>query len=146
MTHYVCGFMFNSDYSKVLLIEKQRPAWQKGKWNGIGGHIEAGETPNQAMAREFEEEANIVTAAEDWKEFAILEDENAKVHFFFDRSHAAHREFFTMTDEKVLAWPVIEIFSDWKIGPLLPNIPTLIGHAIGFAYSGFTLKKLMLEE
>jgi 8-oxo-dGTP pyrophosphatase MutT (NUDIX family) len=53
---YVVGFLFSQDESKVLLVWKNRPAWQNGKLNGIGGKIEAGETPLQAMEREFKEE------------------------------------------------------------------------------------------
>ena len=54
--HYVLGFVFNYSKNQVLLIEKQRPAWQMGRWNGIGGEIEEGETPYQAMVRESVEE------------------------------------------------------------------------------------------
>lgn len=32
------GFIFNHDLTQVLLIRKNRPAWQKGKLNGIGGN------------------------------------------------------------------------------------------------------------
>jgi hypothetical protein len=53
---YVLGFVFSEDSSRVLLVWKNRPAWQAGKLNGIGGKIEAGETPLQAMQREFREE------------------------------------------------------------------------------------------
>jgi 8-oxo-dGTP pyrophosphatase MutT (NUDIX family) len=53
---YVVGFLFSEDESRVLLVWKNRPAWQDGKLNGVGGKIEAGETPLQAMEREFKEE------------------------------------------------------------------------------------------
>ncbi len=53
---YVLGFCFDFGYHNVLLIEKQRPTWQMGKLNGIGGKIEEGETPAAAMTREFWEE------------------------------------------------------------------------------------------
>lgn len=53
---YVLGFMFDHEEKHVLLIWKNRPKWQAGKLNGIGGKIEAGETPLQAMEREFTEE------------------------------------------------------------------------------------------
>src|SRR4051794_18101042 len=56
---YVCGFLFSPDRSRVLLIRKRRPAWQAGKLNGVGGKLEPGETPLQAMRREFREEAGI---------------------------------------------------------------------------------------
>ena len=58
---YVLGFMFNEAESKVLLVWKNRPAWQAGKLNGVGGKIEAGETPVQAMNREFAEETGFVS-------------------------------------------------------------------------------------
>lgn len=57
---YVLGFMFNEAESKVILIFKNRPAWQAGKLNGIGGKIEEGETPIQAMNREFAEETGFI--------------------------------------------------------------------------------------
>ena len=55
---YVLGFVFSLDASRVLLIWKNRPEWQKGKLNGIGGKIEEGELPIDAMKREFSEETS----------------------------------------------------------------------------------------
>lgn len=61
MKAYCCGFLFTHDYREVLLIEKRRPAWQAGKLNGVGGHVEqhANETPYAAMVREFKEEVGV---------------------------------------------------------------------------------------
>lgn len=56
MEHFVLGLVFNQTKDRVLLIEKRRPEWMAGKWNGIGGHIEEDETPGQAMIREAKEE------------------------------------------------------------------------------------------
>ena len=56
MKEYVLGFAFDARLSTVLLIQKTKPEWQCGKLNGVGGKIEEGETPLQAMEREFEEE------------------------------------------------------------------------------------------
>ena len=56
---YVCGFLFSADRARVLLIRKNRPAWQAGKLNGVGGKVEAGETLADAMRREFREEAGL---------------------------------------------------------------------------------------
>lgn len=57
---YVVGFIFSLDRQSVLLIRKNRPQWQLGKLNGIGGEIEKGETPHAAMTRECAEECGIV--------------------------------------------------------------------------------------
>jgi 8-oxo-dGTP diphosphatase len=70
MQVYSCGFLFAHDRSKVLLIRKNRPAWQAGKLNGLGGKLEPGETPLDAMRREFWEEAG--TRIEDWTERVVL--------------------------------------------------------------------------
>ncbi|EYU13940.1 NUDIX domain-containing protein [Photorhabdus aegyptia] len=72
MINYVTGFMFSKDKKHVSLISKLQPSWQKGKLNGVGGKIEAGESPQQAMAREFAEEAGIETRPEEWRLFTVL--------------------------------------------------------------------------
>jgi len=64
---YVVGFMFSEDRSRVALIRKNKPAWQRGLLNGIGGKIEPGESPADAMAREFQEEAGIASSG--WVHF-----------------------------------------------------------------------------
>lgn len=52
----VMCYLFQND--KVLMIyrNKKKIDINKGKWIGVGGHIEKGETPDQAMDREFFEE------------------------------------------------------------------------------------------
>ncbi len=59
MIWYVLGFAFAPALERVVLIEKKRPAWQAGRINGVGGHIEPGETALVAMVREFEEETGV---------------------------------------------------------------------------------------
>lgn len=75
MMRYVVGLVFNEDYTRVALLRKQKPEWQKGKLNGIGGKIEEGESPGEAMQREGEEEVGLTewdwgpvirTAGKDW--------------------------------------------------------------------------------
>ncbi len=56
---YVCSFAFSTDRQRVLLIRKNRPAWQAGKLNGVGGKMEPGETPHAAARREFREETGL---------------------------------------------------------------------------------------
>lgn len=56
----VLGFCFSSTSpARVALIRKKKPKWQEGQWNGIGGKVEHGETPTQAMVREFREETGV---------------------------------------------------------------------------------------
>lgn len=98
-TDYVLGFAFYED--KVLLIQKQRPLWQKGLYNGIGGHIEAGEKPADAMAREFKEEAGIVLPANGWRQFLILEGIEFKVYCFACYDLFITKSAEQMTDEGI---------------------------------------------
>ena len=58
-TRYVVGFAFDHKLEGVLLCQKNRPEWQAGKLNGLGGKIENGESPIEAMIREFKEEAGL---------------------------------------------------------------------------------------
>ncbi len=83
MNLYVNGFMYSADESKVVLIKKNTPQWQKGFFNGIGGRIEQGESPKQAIIREFEEETGVKTVENDWQLFAIITNKlQYKVYFF----------------------------------------------------------------
>lgn len=84
---YVVGFAFSLDKKEIVLIEKIKPLWQKGLLNGIGGKIEEGEQPMNAMIREFREETGVeFTIHEDnylnWNYFAVLEFEIANLHCF----------------------------------------------------------------
>lgn len=86
MKTYVVGFAFNKSRPwlpiQVLLVRKEKPAWQAGKWNGLGGKVEADETPVAAMVREFAEEAQIVTSPGEWREVASLRHLGNTIHVF----------------------------------------------------------------
>lgn len=79
---YVVGFAttYMNDEFRILLIRKNRPEWQKGRLNGVGGKIESIETPLEAMIREFSEETS--TRLMVWQERLILSGLDFRVHFF----------------------------------------------------------------
>lgn len=106
---YVCGFAFHGE--GVVLIRKVKPEWQAGLLNGVGGKIEPGESPEQAMAREFKEEAGIDSLPIDWAVFARCEFRGAQVIFLraFDEVFARSR---TMTAEKIEHYSVGTIPAD----------------------------------
>jgi 8-oxo-dGTP diphosphatase len=79
MSEYVVGFMLESLSDRVIVIRKQKPLWQSGLLNGVGGKIEAGETPIDAMRREFLEEAGF--EHHNWRPVAVL-GKSWKVHVF----------------------------------------------------------------
>jgi 8-oxo-dGTP diphosphatase len=53
-----CSIIFVNRYKKILLyLRDEVPSIpEPGKWDLFGGHVELGETPEQAIAREVEEE------------------------------------------------------------------------------------------
>lgn len=81
MVHNYClGFAFNYFHNEVLLIKKNKPNWQKGKYNGVGGKLEEGETALEAMVREFEEESGVPTHMDQWKEVCMMLSDETKDH------------------------------------------------------------------
>lgn len=84
VTRYVVGFLFAAPSwgLNVSLIRKARPDWQKGRHNGIGGKVEEGETPVQAMAREFRKETGWEGEIA-WTEYVTLRDRRGYVVHFF---------------------------------------------------------------
>lgn len=59
MKSYCVTFLWDFIGKHVALIQKNRPEWQAGKLNGIGGQIETNESPTVAARREFCEETGV---------------------------------------------------------------------------------------
>ncbi|MDD5475479.1 MAG: NUDIX domain-containing protein [Syntrophales bacterium] len=112
---YVLGFLY---WSGVLLIQKTHPDWQAGKFNGIGGHIEAGETPLHAMRREFLEEAGADIPEHEWEHFCTLIYPEATIYVF--RTFGPY-QVETKTDEPI-SWHLMTGF----IGNVVANCNWLI--------------------
>lgn len=145
MTEYVVGFAFShSNY--VLLIEKQRPCWQKGRLNGIGGHVEAGELPSQAMAREFKEETNIWVPPDAWYHYATLKCADEQTIFFFwvVLTDLFLNQRCQLTDEKLFLMPW------WEVTPhnAIPNLTWMLPMAgnLSLEISPRKAKRLILTE
>lgn len=121
MTNYVCGFAFNLDAGLVALIRKTKPTWQAGRLNGIGGHVEPGENPDEAMEREFEEEAGVRVTS--WDHFLVLMDGSDRwnVHFYraFD---APIHQVCSKTDEHVGLYTMINM----PRNKVVPNLRWLL--------------------
>ena len=112
---YVVGFLREDDM--ILLIEKKRPDWQAGKLNGIGGKIEASETPLAAMVREFKEETGL--RIQEWSKSAIMQGPDWIVHVFYAYGRIFNAK--TITDESVVI-----VDKDRLPNRVLPNLHWLI--------------------
>ena len=97
MKRYSAIAVFDKDLDRVVLIEKQKPAWQAGKANFLGGKVELGDyksctlcatcayldspiscnvcitnTHLTCAVRELNEETGLVVNPDDVKHFATL--------------------------------------------------------------------------
>lgn len=127
---YVVGFVLSTEQPNVLLIRKERPTWQQGKLNGIGGQIEDGETAMEAVAREFAEECEGLTlTAHAWSLFASVRDARGWWIDFFYAWHSEIEQARGLTDEQV---EVIAI-ADIHRAHCLPNLRWLIPMALSMS-------------
>lgn len=129
MKCYVLVFVFSSDYRRVLLIEKTKPEWQAGKYNGLGGHIEPGETPEEAARREVQEESG-VDGLQDLAAFAVMECLGVwRVDCYTCRSVALDEYFAPVTGPEGKVRAVYTMGGE-VLGLGLSNIPWLIQMAL----------------
>ncbi len=115
---YVVGFIFfNSEIDlsfsgvqlpgenieHVLLMLKDRPEWQAGKYNGIGGKVEDGEHPLTAMERECYEEAGLRISK--WTNFARMDGKDFQIQCYSTFLDTIPK-WESKTSERVEAFPV----------------------------------------
>ena len=91
---------------RVAKVKKDDP--NAGKWIGVGGHFEDGESPEECMLREVQEETGLIPVA--WKQRGIItfvsdQWETEYMHLFTAQltSEDVAREL-PECDEGVLAW------------------------------------------
>jgi 8-oxo-dGTP diphosphatase len=123
---YVLGFMFSLDRERVALIRKNKPDWQKGKLNGIGGKVELNESKYVAMTREFAEECGYHGTAGSWLYYCRMEGKDWAVHCF--ASYGEPEKCRTMESEPVEVVSVREL----DLYPTVENLTWLIRLAVDY--------------
>lgn len=133
---YVLGFCFVPrtdlrstapdplDNYRVVVIRKNKPEWQRGRLNGVGGKIEGEEAPDEAMAREWREETG--TTIDNWDPFVTLRFPGATI-FVFKTVAKVMPDFRQTTDEEVSAWIVSGLM---RHSGKIPNLNWLIPMAL----------------
>lgn len=131
MKKYVVGIVFYEN--KIILIRKNRPTWQAGRLNGVGGKVKQYENFYDAMIRECHEECNLVLTS--WAYLGLLTDiYSYEVQYF--RAFTSTLELVNSnTDEN------IEIFniSDLKYSEVVPPTDIFIRLALHDLYSPIEL-------
>ena len=129
---YVVGFAFDENKRRVLLIKKNRPEWQKGKLNGIGGSMEEGETPLETMIREFREETAVELT--NWEHYCTrifkdAETVDSIVHYFriFDVDLSKCKQ---NTDEILVSYLVRDTLCLTNPEFVIYNTPWLVSMAL----------------
>lgn len=121
--HYCIGFMFSDDRQSVLLIEKKRPDWQKGFYNGIGGARETFDTDMQhCMVREFAEETGIFTVPSAWTQTLLCKSKTKDWALHIFSAIGPIHQAKTITDER----PVIVGLDSINVWPLVPSVAWMV--------------------
>jgi 8-oxo-dGTP diphosphatase len=107
--HWSLGFVFTSDFSKVLLIHKEHPDSQKGKWNGLGGKYERDEDAYQCISREVEEESDIFIPSSSWRLVGEVHGEGWGMDILTVSYSGDPSDAKTTTDERVDWFPVAKL-------------------------------------
>jgi 8-oxo-dGTP diphosphatase len=130
MQHFVNGFMFSPNRQRVTLIEKRQPAWQAGRMNGIGGKVEPGETPLDAMVREFEEEAGVRTLPDDWHHFVTLSGSDFVIYFY--RAFSDNIDNVRTVEAEIVSIHSIDALPDTVLHNLRWLIPMALDEKLDF--------------
>ncbi len=136
---YVCGFAQASTpefENRVLLIKKERPDWQLGLWNGIGGKIETGEGIRKAMQRKFLEETGIETEVTDWQSFHYERFRSGDEVWFMHTQAVAFSEFEHVSIRSMRGELTDEQISHVKVSPYtgLPMLSDLFPMVYNLRY------------
>jgi 8-oxo-dGTP diphosphatase len=132
--NYCVGFIFNKYLDTILLVLKNRgPVNMAGKLNGIGGKIENGESPYQAMVRECKEETGL--DIKKWSDFCkLLVNNGNKVYFFYTITDRIY-DYKQLEDEELKLYSLYYDVEDrlnkyYQLHNRIPNLDWLIPMAL----------------
>ena len=120
-TEVAVGILLRED-GAMLLSTRPTGKPYAGYWEFPGGKLEAGETVEQALRRELQEELGItIGAAHPWQ-VEVMEYPHAKVRLNFCKVYEWTGEF-EMREAQQMAWQSLPV----SVVPLLPGtVPVLM--------------------
>ena len=107
----VLCYIKKDDCYLLLFRNKKENDVNEGKWMGVGGHIEKGETPDQATVREIYEETGLTaTKYRCVGEIMFINDDYQEKMYVYEVSEIKGEQI--VCNEGDLAWiPVKDIYS-----------------------------------
>ncbi|MCV2421724.1 NUDIX domain-containing protein [Paucibacter sp. DJ2R-2] len=119
---------------RFLLTSRPEGKVYAGYWEFPGGKLEAGETVEQALRRELQEELGItIGAAHPWQEL-VMDYPHARVRLHFCKVFDWQGEF-QMREQQTMAWQALPV----EVRPVLPGtIPVLDWFAAERSHTGPT--------
>ena len=125
MYTYTLAFVYYND--QCLVVNRKKSPWL-GMWNGLGGKIQAGETPIESIQRELFEEMGMHFPLEAIKEAGILTWDDFKadghgIYLFVVKQNTPFDNLYPYdTEEGILdVKPIDWLIDDQNLG-VAPNI------------------------
>jgi 8-oxo-dGTP diphosphatase len=127
------GVLIDAD-DRFLLTSRPEGKVYAGYWEFPGGKLEAGESVEEALRRELQEELGItIGAVQPWK-VEMVDYAHALVRLHFCKVFAWQGEF-VMREQQAMAWQVLPVV----VTPVLPGtIPVLSWFAAERGFVGPT--------
>ena len=136
----VTCYLIRGDEFLMLYRNKKKNDFNKGKYIGVGGHIESGETPDKAIDREVKEEANLDIVSKELRALIIFYFDEFEEHMYLYTSRDFKGEI-KECNEGTLRWISYHNFKNiqmWEgdkyfIDPIINNEPYF---EMSFLYKG----------
>jgi 8-oxo-dGTP diphosphatase len=133
VTEVAVGVLLDDD-GRFLLTSRPEGKVYAGYWEYPGGKVEAGESIEQALRRELQEELGItITAAHPWQ-VLVMDYPHARVRLNFCKVYDWVGEF-QMREQQQMAWQTLPV----QVAPVLPGtVPVLDWFAAERGHTGPT--------
>jgi 8-oxo-dGTP diphosphatase len=133
-THDVVAALLVRDERVLLCHRSAARQWYPDVWDLPGGHVESGETPSQALARELEEELGVAIGEPGSELLSVREDGLTMTIWLIER----------WAGDPVNALPAEHDAVGWFSVPEIADLP--LAHSGYLAFIKETLTRLRHEE